>query len=99
MAGVKDVIDHFQINPVSMMDDRMRLVTARTLYAYPTLSKYASDPAKPIRIVVQNGDVTLEGMLISRSDKEVAGLRSNTVPGVFKVANNPQVVNQQTEHN
>jgi hyperosmotically inducible periplasmic protein len=99
MAGVKDVIDHIQVDPVSMMDDRIRAVTARTVYGYPTLSKYASDPAKPIRIVVQNGNVTLEGVVISQSDKEVAGLRANSVPGVFKVTNDLKVANQQTEHN
>lgn len=98
-AGVKGVVDHIQVDPVSMMDDRIRFATARTVYGYPTLSKYASDPAKPIRIVVQNGNVTLEGVVISQSDKEVAGLRANSVPGVFKVTNDLQVANQQSERN
>ena len=57
------------------------------------------DPAKPIRIVVQNGDVTLEGVVINQADKEVAGLRANGVPGVFKVTNELQVANRPSEHN
>jgi hyperosmotically inducible periplasmic protein len=98
-AGVKDVVDHIQVDPVSMMDDRIRAVTARAVYGYPSLNKYAIDPAKPIRIVVQNGNVTLEGVVISQADKEVAGLRANGVPGVFKVTNDLQVANQQSERN
>ena len=98
-AGVKGVVDHIQVDPVSMMDDRIRAVTARAVYGYPSLNKYAIDPAKPIRIVVQNGNVTLEGVVINQMDKEVAGLRANGVPGVFKVTNNLQVTNQQSERN
>jgi hyperosmotically inducible periplasmic protein len=98
-AGVKDVVDHIQVDPVSMMDDRIRAVTARAVYGYPSLNKYAIDPVKPIRIVVQNGNVMLEGVVINQMDKEVAGLRANSVPGVFKVTNNLQVANQQSEHN
>ena len=52
MAGVKNVVDHIQVDPVSMMDDRVRLATARAVYGYPSLNKYALDPAKPIRIAV-----------------------------------------------
>ena len=42
-------------DPVSMFDDKVRLAMARSIYGYPTLNKYAIDPAKPIRIVAQNG--------------------------------------------
>ena len=48
---------------------------------------------------MQNGNVTLEGVVISQADREVAGLRANGVPGVFKVTNDLQVANQQSEHN
>jgi osmotically-inducible protein OsmY len=99
MVGVKDVVDHIQVDPVSMMDDRIRAATARAVYGYPSLNKYAIDPVKPIRIAVQNGDVTLVGVVISQADKEVAGLRANSVPGVFKVTNDLQVANQRSERN
>jgi hyperosmotically inducible periplasmic protein len=98
-AGVKDVVDNIQVDPVSMFDDRIRIATARAVYGYPSLNKYAIDPAKPIRIVVQNGNVTLEGVVINKMDKDIAGLRANGVPGVFKVTNDLQVANQQSEHN
>jgi osmotically-inducible protein OsmY len=93
--GVKDVEDDIQVDPVSIMDDRIRVAVARSVYGYPTLNKYAIDPAKPIRISVQNGNVELAGMVDTQSDKEVAYLRANQVPGVFSVKNNLQVANQQ----
>ena len=87
------------MTPFSPFDDRIRVATARAIYGYPSLNKYAIDPVKPIRIVVQNGNVTLVGAVISESDKDVAGIRANGVPGVFKVTNDLQVPNQQTERN
>jgi hyperosmotically inducible protein len=96
-AGVNGVIDNIQVDPVSMFDDKIRLATARAVYGYPTLNKYAIDPARPIRIVVENGNVTLVGVVINKADKEVAGLRANSVPGVFKVTNNLQVANERIQ--
>lgn len=90
-SGVKDVVDNIEIAPVSPMDDRIRLATARAVYGAPQLNKYAIDPAKPIRITVVNGNVTLSGMVDNDSDKQVANIRANSVPGVFKVTNNLQV--------
>lgn len=89
--GVKDVVDNINVAPVSPMDDRIRLAEARAIYGAPQLNKYALDPAKPIRITVINGNVTLSGVVDSQSDKEIAGLRANGVPGVFKVVNSLQV--------
>jgi osmotically-inducible protein OsmY len=95
--GVKDVVDKIEVAPVSPMDDRIRLATARAVYGAPQLNKYAIDPAKPIRITVINGNVTLSGMVDNQSDKDVANLRANGVPGVFKVINNLQVAGESKE--
>jgi len=89
--GVKNVVNQVQVDPVSPMDDRSRMQLFRTIYGFPTLSKYAMDPAKPIRISVQNGRVTLYGVVDSEMDKDVAGIRANTVPGIFKVTNDLKV--------
>ena len=95
--GVKDVVDNIEVAPVSPMDDRIRLATARAVYGAPQLNKYAIDPAKPIRITVVNGNVTLSGMVDNQGDKDVANIRANGVPGVFKVTNNLQVAGSQPE--
>jgi hyperosmotically inducible periplasmic protein len=95
--GVKDVINEISVNPVSPMDDQIRLATFRAIYGFPSLNRYAIDPVKPIRISVQNGNVTLYGVVDSQADKDAAGIRANTVPGVFHVTNNLQVAGQERE--
>jgi osmotically-inducible protein OsmY len=95
--GVKDVVEEIEVDPASMMDDRTRLEVARAVYGYPTLNKYAINPAKPIRISVQNGHVELYGTVDSQADKEVAFMRASGVSGVFSVKNYLQVANEPTE--
>ena len=91
--GVRDVINDIQVDPLSPMDDRIRIQAFRTIYSFPSLSKYAMDPGKPIRISVENGNLTLYGVVDSQAEKDAAGIRANSVPGVFKVVNNLQVAN------
>jgi len=95
--GVKGVVQQISVDPVSIMDDHLRLAVARTVYSYPSLSKYAMDPGKPIRISVQNGNVELYGVVDNKADSEVAYLRANSVPGVFSVKNYLQVANGSDE--
>ncbi|MGD1106332.1 MAG: BON domain-containing protein [Terracidiphilus sp.] len=95
--GVKDVVDNIEVDPVSPMDDGIRLAVARAVYDYPSLNRYAIDPAQPIRISVQNGNVELYGVVDSQADKNVAYMRANSVPGVFSVKNYLQVAGQPAE--
>jgi len=46
----------------------------------------------PIRIIVDNGHVTLLGVVDNQADKIIAGMRANSVPGIFSVDNQLQVV-------
>jgi len=87
MPGVKDVVDNISIAPVSPFDDGLRLRTMRAIYRDPALSKYALDPGRPIRIIVDNGHVTLYGAVDNNSDKQIAGMRANQVFGAFTVDN------------
>jgi len=87
MPGVKDVIANISLEPVSPMDDGLRLRAARVIYRDSVLSKYAMDPARPIRIIVDNGHVTLYGSVDSTMDKTVAGIRANQLFGAFSVEN------------
>ena len=95
--GVKDVVDEISVDPVSPMDDRIRVEVARAVYSFASLNRYAIDPEMPIRISVQNGNVELYGMVDSEADKEAAFIRANGVPGVFSVKNYLQVANQPNE--
>lgn len=87
MPGVKDVVDNISIAPVSPLDDGLRLRTMRAIYRDPVLSKYALDPGRPIRIMVENGHVTLYGAVDNTGDKQIAGMRANQVLGAFTVDN------------
>jgi len=95
--GVKDVIDNIEVAPTSMFDDDLRQKLFRAIYRYPTLQKYAINPAKPIRIVVDNGHVTLYGVVDTPLDRQIAGNQANSVPGVFSVDNQLIVSSQQTK--
>jgi hyperosmotically inducible protein len=85
--GVKDVVDNVKVLPASFFDNSLRVRIARAIYRDPVLSRYAIDPVHPIRIVVDNGHVTLYGSVMNTMDKNVAGIRAGAVPGTFSVEN------------
>jgi osmotically-inducible protein OsmY len=91
MPGVKDVVDNVSVAPVSMYDDGIRLRAMRAIYRDPVLSRYAMDPARPIRIIVSNGHVTLYGQVDNKGDKDIAGIRAGQVLGAFSVANKLEI--------
>ena len=91
IEGVEKVDNQIEVLPVSPMDDGLRLRLYREIYGYPALEKYALGVQKPIRIIVKNGHVTLEGVVDNETDKNLAGLRANSVPGVFSVTNSLRV--------
>jgi osmotically-inducible protein OsmY len=97
MPGVKDVVSSISIEPVSLFDDELRLRAARVIYRDSVLSKYAIDPAHPIRIIVENGHVTLYGSVDSTMDKNVAGIRANQLSDAFSVDNKLVVEGKTSE--
>jgi hyperosmotically inducible periplasmic protein len=91
MPGVKDVIDNVSVEPVSPFDDGLRLRALRAIYSDPVLSKYGMDPARSIRIIVENGHVTLCGTVETTMDRQIAGMRANQLAGAFTVENKLEV--------
>jgi hyperosmotically inducible protein len=92
IEGVEKVDNQIEVLPPSSMDDRLRLQLFHAIYGEPGLQKYELGVQKPIRIIVKNGRVSLEGVVDSEADKNLAGIRANSVPGIFAVTNNLQVV-------
>ena len=92
IEGVESVDNQIEVLPPSPMDDRIRRRLFRAIYGYPALQRYALGVQKPIRIIVKNGHVNLEGVVDSEGDKNIAGIRANGVSGIFSVTNNLQVV-------
>jgi hyperosmotically inducible periplasmic protein len=95
IEGVEKVNNEIDVLPPSPMDDRLRRNLFRAIYRYPPLQKYALGVQKPIRIIVNTGRVDLEGVVDSDADKNLAGLRANSVPGIFSVSNNLQVASSK----
>ncbi len=91
IEGVEKVIDNINELPPSPMDDRIRQQVARAIFRFDGLSRYSLGSVPSIHIIVDRGNVWLEGVVDSKSDKDMAGLRANGVPGVFQVTNNLQV--------
>jgi len=85
--GVKDVVNNMKVAPTSTMDDHLRVRLFRAIYGDPVLSRYAIDPTKPIRILVDNGHIGLYGKVGSQAEVNIAGIRANGVFGGFSVEN------------
>ena len=82
---VKNLVENIKVAPVSFHDDDLRISIARAIYGHPALQKYAADPQAPIRIVVDQGHVTLFGVVDSQMDKQIAEVQAKSVPGAFSV--------------
>ena len=93
IEGVETVDNQIEVLPPSPNDDRIRRATFRAVYSSPSLEMYALRSVPTIHIIVDRGHVTLEGSVARESDKNVAGIQANTVPGAFSVTNNLRVDN------
>jgi len=91
IEGVEKVENQIQVLPLSPMDDRIRMAEFRAIYGQAPLDRYALQAIPPIHILVDNGKVTLVGVVANQSDKDMANVLANTVQGVFSVTNNLQV--------
>jgi hyperosmotically inducible protein len=91
VRGVTDVQDNIKTLPLSNDDDRIRRAAFRSIYGDPQLSRYGFQSVQSIHIIVENGHITLEGDVNTEADKNVAGIRANSVEGAFSVKNNLSV--------
>lgn len=91
IEGVERVNNQIKVLPLSPNDDRIRLAVYRAVYGQTALNRYAMQAVPPIHIIVDNGNVTLEGVVANEGDKNIANIQANGVPGVFGVTNNLRV--------
>ena len=94
IEGVGRVVNNIEVLPLSPNDDQLRMAIYRAVYGQPSLNRYAMNAVPPIHIIVNNGRVTLEGVVANEGDKNIANVQANGVPGVFGVTNNLQVENR-----
>ena len=91
IEGVERVDNQLKVLPASPNDDRIRRAVYRAIYGNEVLSQYALRAVPPIHIIVENGNVTLEGVVARQMDKQIAEMQTKSVPGVFSVTDNLRV--------
>jgi hyperosmotically inducible protein len=88
IEGVTTVENEIEVLPLSASDDSIRRAVYRAVYSQSALERYQMSSVPPIHILVKNGDVTLEGVVATEGDKDIAGIASNGAGGVHRVVNN-----------
>jgi hyperosmotically inducible protein len=88
IPGVNGVTNGLKVLPTSIEDDRLRRQIARAIYRDPALTRYAIQPVPPIHIIVDNGHVTLTGVVNNDLEKNVAGMRASSFLSFGPVINN-----------
>lgn len=87
--GVEKVINNIKVLPLSLFDDSIRRNVLRTFYRDgASLYRYVLEPNPSVRIIVENGRVSLEGYVSSKGDSQLAYVLARSVPGTFAVTNN-----------
>jgi hyperosmotically inducible protein len=96
IEGVETVKNEIHVLPLSPMDDRIRFAAFRAIYGTPALNRYAHQAMPPIHIIVENGNITLEGVVANETDRNLAYMKARGVHGSFSVTNNLKVEGSQS---
>jgi hyperosmotically inducible protein len=88
IAGVEEVVNNIEVLPLSNFDDSIRLRTLRTLQNGGSLYRYFFGASPSVKIIVDRGNVALEGYVANRGDYNLMNILARGVPGVFSVKNN-----------
>ena len=91
ISGVTQVVNDIKVLPLSPLDNQIRAAEYRAIFRFGSLYRYAMGANPSIHIIVDNGHVTLVGVVDNQADKNMAGIRANGVPGVFSVTNDLRV--------
>jgi hyperosmotically inducible periplasmic protein len=93
IEGISRIDNQIDVLPISVNDDRIRIAVYRSIFKYEgPLFRYAIQAAPPIHIIVNNGRVTLKGVVDSTADSQIANMAANGISGVFEVRNELKVV-------
>lgn len=84
--GVHQVVNKITVLPVSQFDDELRFRIARAIYGNSNFWNYGSMANPPIHVIVENGHVTLDGVVNSNTDRMLARSIASSF-GAFSVTN------------
>ena len=92
LEAISELHNKIEVLPLSPMDDQLRIALYRRIYNFDTpLFRYATWSSPPIHIIVNNGHVTLKGIVANEGDSQLAYMYANQVPNVFDVKNELQI--------
>jgi hyperosmotically inducible periplasmic protein len=95
IPGVTQVINNIRLLPLSDFDWQIRRAEAKAIYGDPEIgTRYGYQAVPSIHIIVDNGHVTLEGVVDNQFDDTLIRTRANSVPNVFSVTDNLIVLNR-----
>jgi len=91
IPGVTKVVNNIEVLPPSPIDNQIRRAEFRAVFSHADLGRYTMGTIPQVHIIVKNGHVSLEGVVMNQMDKNMAGIFANSVPGVFSVENNLRI--------
>jgi len=94
IEGVERVDNQIHVLPTSPMDDQLRRATFQAIYGHSALSPYSLRAVPPTHIIVDRGNITLEGVVAKQMDKQIAEAQAKSVPNAFSVTNNLRIEEQ-----
>ena len=86
--GVSNVVNNIEILPPSRFDNRIRNQTVRNFLRTGGIYRYLQGVNPSMRIIVDNGHITLEGYVRTKGDSRLSNILARSVPGTFSVTNN-----------
>jgi hyperosmotically inducible protein len=96
IRGVTNLKNNIQVLPVSSYDDHIRLAIARRIYGDPGFFNYGNQANPPIHIIVDNGNVALEGVVNSNVDRQKAEIDARFAATYFGLTNNLRIVSEKS---
>ena len=96
IEGITKVENKITVLPLSPNDDNLRIALYRAIYGQSALNRYALQAVPSIHIIVDKGNVTLDGVVANDGDRNIANIQANSVSGVFSVQNNLAIEGSQS---
>jgi hyperosmotically inducible protein len=92
IESIPSIDNQIEVLPLSTSDDQIRIAVYRSIFRYEgPLFRYATQSIPPIHIIVNNGRVTLKGVVATEADSQQAFMAANGVSGIFEVKNELRV--------
>lgn len=96
IPGVIEVVNKIEELPPSSYDAGIRREVVREFVNSAGVYPYIAGVNPQVRIIVENGKVSLEGFVPNKGLSDLMNLLANRVPGTFRVTNNLVVVKDQS---